>query len=193
VTSADVQTAATVVLAVATVVLAGATILYWLAAKATVKEMREGRRPVLTLTPAILGVNFPVARLTNVGSAPALDIRGQINVRVGGAAQRGSPLVVHMLLPGDFHEFFLDLSDEDRISSAQQVVERGREFGVELTYRDASQTKYELAKVVSWREIVEVLWKARVRRVEGTEEQVINTLTKIADQLGKIEGNLRKS
>lgn len=155
---------ATVVLAIGTVVLAIATIAYAVAAHATVDEMRitrtESIRPVLALTPEVLGPNFAIARLSNIGIGAACNIHGNIRRSETGVPPREHDLRIAMLLPKAQHEFFLDIDEGERhaAQSAQDMAARGRTFSADLMYEDAVGRGYRLVSEVGWGDIVEHLF-----------------------------------
>src|SRR5438874_8927170 len=75
----------TAVAAVALVILTAVYALTtWLAVAESKASRLEASRPALYLAPTLLGVNFPIARLTNIGRGFAQNIAGNLSVTVGG-------------------------------------------------------------------------------------------------------------
>lgn len=191
---------ATVVLAAGTIVLAVATVFYARAARATVTEMRltraEAIRPVLALTPEVLGVNYAIARLSNVGLGAARNIRGTIRRSENGVPPRQHEVRVAMLLPKAHHEFFLDINEDERheAQSAQDMAARGRTFSVDLTYEDPLGQSYSLVADVGWRDIVEHLFPVGIRKQPDLLADALAELKRLREAVEKIERLLdRKS
>jgi hypothetical protein len=183
---------ATVVLAVGTVVLAVATLAYALAARATVDEMRISRaesiRPVLALTPEVLGPNFAIARLSNIGVGAARNIQGSIRRSEEGIPPREHELRIAMLLPTAQREFFLDINEEERhaAQTAQDMAARGRTFSVDLIYEDPLGRGYRLISEVGWSDIVEHLFPVDARLPQDLPSDALGELTKLREAVERI-------
>src|SRR5688500_13409945 len=92
------------VTAVAAVALVLLTAAYVWQTRELVMEMRATReeavRPALRVTPEVLGVNFPVARITNVGPGHAVNINGRLTIHVEESERWSFDLQIPLLVPG---------------------------------------------------------------------------------------------
>ncbi len=197
--SEAVLTWATVVLAFGTIVLAIATIAYASAARATVSEMRRTRadsiRPVLALTPEVLGVNFAIARLSNVGVGAARNIRGTILRSEHGIPPRQDEVRIAMLLPKAQREFHLDIDEGERheAQSAQDMAAKERTFSVDLTYEDPLGRSYRLVADVGWRDMVEHLFPVGVLMQPDLLAEALGELKKLREAVEKIRKILERT
>lgn len=188
---------ATVVLAIATVVLVIATIAYARAAQATVSEMKltraESIRPVLALTPEVLGANFPIARLSNVGVGAAHNIHGTVRRLEHGVAPRQHEMSIAMMLPKAQHEIFVDINEDEQhvTQSAQEMATKGRAVSVDLTYEDPVGRSYRLIADVGWSDIVDHLFPVGVRRQPDLLADAVGELKEIRGAIEKINMTLR--
>lgn len=178
--------------------MAAATIAYAVAARATVAEMQltraESIRPVLVLTPEFLGVNFAIARLSNIGLGAARDIRGTIRRSDNDVAPRQDELRIAMMLPKAQHEFFVDIDKEEQhhAQTVQEMAARDRKVSVDLRYEDPVGRAYSLAAEVGWRDTVERFWPVGIRRQPDLLADAVDELKKLREAVEKNRGIIER-
>jgi hypothetical protein len=175
----------TVATAVALVILTAA---YAWQTRLLVIEMRAAREeavlPALRLMPEVLGVNFPIARIMNVGPGHATDIAGRLSIQVQGEERWSYDWRLPILVPGGYRDFVPRLSDSEQQPTIQAFVAESRVFRINIEYADAVGRRFQVEGTADWSLVTEHMWGAGMLRGEDTMHNIEKHAERIAKSLG---------
>jgi len=181
VTQAEIVQWITAIAAIALVIL---TAVYawttWLAVAESKASRLEASRPALYLAPTLLGVNFPIARLSNIGRGFAQNVSGRLSITVEGETKWAYEWHMATIAPGEYHDFMPLVGDGESGLVAQQLAQERRRFSADLTYQDAAGRPYELKGTADWAEITEHLFGARMLLKDDEAKKIEKHLEDIA-------------
>ncbi len=180
--------AVAVVTAGATVALALLTLAYTISTVLLFIESRSARleasRPVLHLSPQVLGVNHPIARITNVGRGYARNIRGDLFMTVADHEVWRYTWHMDLMAPGDYHDFMLQASpDSEPSRNVRDVAAEERRFHMDLRFVDAQLRTTHAIGVADWKDIADHLFGAQMLLKPDRLHDMERHLKEIADAM----------
>ncbi len=183
-TTAEVLQWLTAVAAIALVVL---TATYAWTTWLSVKEMRTSRleaiRPVLHLTPELLGVNFPLARITNIGRGYAKNIKGRLWITVDGVKRWEYEWHLAGLASANHQDFMPKIEPNESGLDAPKLAAEKRRFHMDLTCLDAFDREYAGRGSADWSEITEHLFGAQMLLKDDLTREIERHLESMAKSL----------
>ncbi len=185
------------VIAVASTALAFITLAYTVSTILLFTETRAARldaaRPALHLSPQILGVNYPVARVTNVGRGYAKNIRGDLWITV--AEQEAWRYAWHMdlIAPGDHHDFILFNGDARGPElTAMDAAKEQRRFHMGLQFEDGLGHRWHVRGDADWSDVTEHLFGAQMLlkddKIAKMEEHLNSIAKSLRDAVDTFDG-----
>ena len=172
------------VVALASVALVVVTVAYTYATRRSYQEMERARleaiRPALTISPDILGVNFPLARVTNVGRGNALHIVGTLRIIENGAVKWTFEWREALLARGGSRAFMPELKGAAEQLTANSLVEAGRVFEFDARFEDAFGRTYRSSGRADWSDVTSHLWGAQALREDADSHKAVGYLKEIA-------------
>ena len=173
------------VVALASVALVIVTLAYTYATVRSFQEMKRTRleaiRPALAISPDVLGVNFPLARITNVGRGSAIRVVGTLRIVEKGSVRWTYEWREALLRPDGSRAFMPELKGAAEQLTAESLVAVGRVFEFDARYEDAFGRRYGSSGRADWTDVTNHLWGAQALREEGDVHKAVGYLAKIAE------------
>lgn len=170
----------------AAIALAVLTLAYTVATILLFRETRiarlEALQPSLHLSPQVLGVNYPIARVTNVGRGYAKNIRGDLWVTVADKEVWRYRWHMDLIAPADCQEF-LSQSEGEQQPNAVEFAKAQRQFHMDLKYEDGLGRTYLSKGSANWVDIADHLFGAQMRRKNDHVARIEKHLEDIAESL----------
>ena len=187
---------ATWALFVATIVLVFVGIWYTTETRRIVKRMDREREaltaPLLTLQIIPWGPQILKLRVQNLGSGPAINIRGHIRARTQ-QGSRSTPWSYPVLGPGHYEEFGFPeddtLAPEERVAGERFNLEAIRATYVEVqgdfTYKSSFGREYELDDVIDVQAVTEEWIESRMMATQDHPDRILPRIAKALEEISR--------
>lgn len=173
--------------AVASSALAVLTMAYTISTLLLFQESRAARleaaRPSLHLSPQVLGVNFPVARITNVGRGYAKNIRGDLWMTIAGNEVWRFRWHMDLIAPSSHHDFMMRTNDHEPQPNVVDVARDARQFHMAVRYEDHLGRPSSVVGRADWSDVADHLFGAQMIVRDDHHQKIEKHLASMARSL----------